>query len=164
MRPNAPPISTQMDTFIALSRAYVALTAQAAEVLRPYGLSLSKYNVLRIMRGQGGRLPSGEIGARMVWPSSDLTRLLDGLEQAGLIQRERDTADRRVVHIQLTAEAGRLLKSLDAPMEKLHAQQFRRLSSRELDDLLGILDHLGGFARSAQPGELDGQLSRSRKR
>lgn len=134
-----------MDTFIALCRAYVALTAQAGEMLKPYGLSVSQYNVLRIIRGQGGTLPSGEIGVRMVWPSSDLTRLLDGLAKLGFIDRERGTADRRVVHIHITPKATALLKEIDGPIEKLHNQQFARLNDGELDELREILDHLGGF-------------------
>ena len=146
-----------MDTFIDLCRAYVTLTSQAAEVLKTHDLSVSQYNVLRIIRGHGGVLASGEIGGRMVWPSSDLTRLLDGLERRGLIERERGTEDRRVVFIHLTPLAAKLLRLLDAPMEKLHKTQFAGLSSRKMGDLRALLQH---FASPTPPAESPGEAPR----
>jgi len=61
-----------------------------ARVVEPYGLSLAQYNALRIIRGAGsGGIPTLSIRERMIEEGTTITRLLDKLEEAGLIQRER---------------------------------------------------------------------------
>ena len=76
------------------------------EALKPHMLSATQYNVLRILRGAGkDGVSCKDIGARLLARDPDITRLMDRLEQRGLIRRDRAVQDRRVVTHHLT-EAG----------------------------------------------------------
>jgi len=63
----------------------------------------------------------------MISHDPDMTRLLDRMEKRGLITRERQTDDRRVVKTRITPQALRLLKTLDQPVHELHKRQFRHM-------------------------------------
>jgi DNA-binding MarR family transcriptional regulator len=135
--------SLQEEVVIALARTADELHAPMTEVLRASGLSVAQYNVLRILRGAGEEgLPCGEIAARMVRRDPDLTRLLDKLEARGLVRRERGTKDRRVVTATITAEALKLLESLDEPVEASLRQALAHVPRARLRELLEILNEL----------------------
>jgi DNA-binding MarR family transcriptional regulator len=68
-----------------------------------------------------------------------VTRLVDRLENAGLVARERCDQDRRVVWVTLTKQGEKVLKKLDAPVEELHETQFAELSKAELKRLNDLL-------------------------
>ena len=75
----------------------------------------------------------------MVNRDPDVTRLLDRMEARGLVSRARDSADRRVITVYLSAHGREVVDSLDAPMQALHERQFGHLSPADLkllDDLL----------------------------
>ena len=81
------------------------------------GLSHTQYNVLRILRGAGEQgLCCREVAERMITRDPDITRLLDRLERRGLLARSRDSQDRRVITVRITAAGQKLLKDLDGPM------------------------------------------------
>lgn len=131
------------EVVLALLRTGELLTAPVTEVLRGADLSLSQYNVLRILRGAGtDGLPCGEISARMVRRDPDLTRLLDRLETRGLVKRARSTADRRVVTATITGEGLSLLASLDEPVEASLKRALAHVPVARLRELLEILEEL----------------------
>jgi DNA-binding MarR family transcriptional regulator len=105
-----------------------------------YAISDPQYNVLRILRGHGGKgLPCTEIAAQMVSRMPDMTRLVDRLEKAGLVRRCRTDEDRRVILICVTADGLALLGRLDEPVRDLHRQSLGHLTRRELADLNRLL-------------------------
>ena len=135
--------SLQQEVVIVLAKTADDLHAPMSEVLRGAGLSISQYNVLRILRGAGEEgLPCGEISARMVRRDPDLTRLLDKLEARGLVQRARGMKDRRVVTATITDEALELLASLDEPVEASLKQALAHVPQTRLRELLEILTEL----------------------
>src|SRR6266498_3770887 len=82
---------------------------RAAMVHRWNAIGLSKatgqYTVLRNLRFAGeNRMTQSEIGRHMNVTSSNVTRLIDGLEQEGLVRRTADHSDRRVTYVELTLE------------------------------------------------------------
>ena len=82
--------SLEQQVFLDLLRLNGALVRDAEEILKPFDLSNSQFNVLRILRGAGAAgLACGEVGGRMITHDPDITRLLDRLETRGLIARER---------------------------------------------------------------------------
>src|SRR5262245_47533935 len=84
--------------FVSLLKAADALSVEAEHLLRNAGLTGAQYNVLRILRGaEPEGLACRGIGDRMISHDPDITRLLDRMEKRGLISRERQTDDRRVV-------------------------------------------------------------------
>src|SRR5262249_61612808 len=97
--------SAEQEAMLNLMRTTDHLQHQLDRLLRAHGLkSSSQYNVLRILRGEGKRLPVLEIAARTVTVVPGITGLIDRLEAAGLVNRERDTEDRRVVFVTITAK------------------------------------------------------------
>lgn len=126
---------------MGIQRTAEILKASFNELFKQKGLTGPQYNVLRILRGAGDAgLSCREIGERMVTRESDVTRMLDRIEALGLIRRERQTDDRRVVLTFITPDGLALLGELDGPVRDLNKQQLGHLSKEELaamDRLLG---------------------------
>ncbi|MFQ5747582.1 MAG: MarR family winged helix-turn-helix transcriptional regulator [Gemmatimonadota bacterium] len=124
-----------------LVRTADRLMCDVVRLVQGAGLSEPQYNVLRILRGAGEEgLPCGRIAGQMLTRAPDVTRLVDRLEEGGLVRRVRPPgADRRIVLVRLT-EAGRsLLDRLDEPVERLHRAQFDGLTRAELRELRRLL-------------------------
>src|SRR5271170_3422309 len=96
------PACPEEAAFLDLLRATDMLTRGVIGVLKTEDLSMTQYNVLRILRGATDGLPCGEIASRMITRDPDITRLLDRLEKRGLITRSRDIKDRRTVVARIT--------------------------------------------------------------
>lgn len=109
-------------------------------LLKQYGLSHAQYNVLRILRGQApGCLGRNEIRDRLVARMPDVTRLLDRMEDAGLVRRERDPRDRRCVPTYITAKGRALVDELDGPVTAHAKRMFGHLTDEQLDTLNKLL-------------------------
>ena len=113
------------------------------DVLKPYLLSATQYNVLRILRGAGNEGAScKDIGSRLVARDPDITRLMDRLEQRGLVARGRAKEDRRVVTHRLTKAGLELVNELDRPIEALHQNCLGHMKAEKLRDLVGLLEEV----------------------
>ncbi len=140
-----PFSSVQEEVVLSVMRTADQVAVPMNEVLRGAGLSVSQYNVLRIVRGAGGDgLPCGEISERMVRRDPDLTRLLDRLEAAGLVTRTRDARDRRIVRASITKEGAALLASLDDPVEESIRRSLAHVPVARLRMLLELLEEVRG--------------------
>ncbi|QGQ22538.1 MarR family transcriptional regulator [Gimesia benthica] len=113
---------------------------QFGKLFREFGLTPSQYNVLRILRGEGKPMPSLEIAGRMVQVVPAITGLLDRLQAQDLVKRKRCTEDRRVVYIEITPKALKLLKQIDEPDLELHRKLIGHLSKNELNELSRLLE------------------------
>ena len=102
--------SLQQEAAVALLRTASVVTRAFARLVEPAGLSWPQYNALRIVRGAGsGGIATLAIRERMIDEGTTITRLLDKLEAAGLIRRERTVPDRRQVLCFVTPDGRRLL-------------------------------------------------------
>ena len=136
-----PFSSLQEEVVLGLVRTADQLLLPLSEVLREEGLSLSQYNILRILRGAGEEaLPCGEISERMLRRDPDLTRLLDRLEKRGLVARSRGTADRRVVRAAITAQGLALLDALEESVKKATRASLAHMSGAKLTALCELLE------------------------
>lgn len=136
-----PFASLEQEAYLSLGRTWAVLEHAVAEALRPHGITATQYNVLRILRGAGEKgLCRSEVMERMIARVPDATRLLDRMEAADLIARERSSEDRRFVTTRITAEGLRLLAELDAPVEALHRRQFATLDEAGQRRLIDLLD------------------------
>ena len=150
--PRAPKRSSRA---VAHSRAFRAVVKTAghlergfAELFKAHDLSLTQYNVLRILRGSGPEgATCGDVGENLIQHDPDVTRLLDRLDRRGLIERGRDTKDRRVVRTRITKAGLALLADLDGPVDEVHETQLGHLSEERLAELTAILDEM----RDRQP-------------
>jgi DNA-binding MarR family transcriptional regulator len=115
------------------------LTRGADWVLKAEDLSLTQYNVLRILRGAPQGLPSGEIASRMITRDPDVTRLLDRMEKRDLISRFRESRDRRLVLARITAKGLKLVNRLDEPVQKIHRKQLGHMGKGRLQALAELL-------------------------
>jgi len=129
--------------FVALVKAADTLSLNADQLFKASGLSGTQYNVLRILRGaEPHGLACRGIADRMITHDSDITRLLDRMEKRGLITRQRQTDDRRVVKTRITPAGLSALKTLDAPVREMHVRQFQHVSAARLKTLSKILREL----------------------
>lgn len=136
-----PQASLEGRIFITLLKVADALGQEAERLTRTAELTGTQYNVLRILRGAGPEgLPCRGIGDRMITHDPDITRLLDRMENRGLITRERQKDDRRVVKTRITPHGLALLKPLDQPMRDLHKRQFRHMAAARLKTLYDLLE------------------------
>jgi DNA-binding MarR family transcriptional regulator len=126
---------------IAVLRASNRLMEEFTGLLKPLDLSPAQYNVLRILRGAGPEgATCGEVIDRLIQRDPDVTRLLDRLERRDLIDRGRDSRDRRIVRTRITARGLEMLAALDEPVDELHARRVGHLSDRQMADLRKLLE------------------------
>src|SRR4051812_21159044 len=131
------PLTPEQEVLLTVQRTVDALERKVSELFKPYGLSGTQYNVLRILRGAGkDGLPCGAIAERMVTRDPDITRLLDRLDKMGLIQRERGQKDRRVVYTTITDSGLKLLKQLDKPVQDLGLALVKNLNKTHMQQLV----------------------------
>src|ERR1039458_5006171 len=124
--------------FVDLLRTTDLLSRSLIAVLKAEDLSMTQYNVLRILRGAIEGLPCGEIANRMITRDPDITRLLDRLEKRGLISRCRQTKDRRMVMVRITPEGLKLLARLDEPVRAMRRSQLGHLGRERLRGLTEV--------------------------
>jgi DNA-binding MarR family transcriptional regulator len=131
------------ETSLNIVRTADVLMQKGSDLLKPYGLSMTQYNVLRILRGAGTDGAScKDIAHRLVTRDPDITRLMDRLEARSLIWRDRAKEDRRVVTHRLTPEGLALVNSLDAPVEELHRAAMQHMSKTRLRQLIELLEEV----------------------
>jgi DNA-binding MarR family transcriptional regulator len=92
--------------------------------------------------GYAGELPFSEIGAKMMVTVSNLTGIVDRLEDKGLVVRKRDTQDRRVVYVRLTGKGAKLYKRSIPSFEDSLAQLFSPLDRSQQKEISGLLRKL----------------------
>ena len=147
LRQRRPFETLEQEAHLNVVRTAAVLTDAMEQVVRPSGLSLAQYNVLRILRGaEPEGLCRNELRDRLVTRMPDVTRLLDRLEQAGLVVRERADADRRLVRTRITAGGLALLAEVDPAVRAEHRRLLGHLGP---DDLRALSDLL---TRARAPG------------
>ncbi|HEV2129786.1 MAG TPA: MarR family transcriptional regulator [Longimicrobiaceae bacterium] len=131
----------ETEALVSLLRTAAVLDHALGEALKPHGLTMTQYNVLRILRGAGERgLCGRDVGERLISQVPDVPRLLDRMEEMGLISRERDPSDRRHVTARITAEGLQLVDVATPVLEQIEQQRFGRLGQ---DDLRALIEFLG---------------------
>jgi len=132
--------SEAQEAALSLLRTASVVSRRIARVVEPEGLSLAQYNVLRILRGAGpDGLPTLAIRDRMIDEGSTVTRLLDKLEVAGLVTRDRSRPDRRQVLCRITQAGLDLLTQLDPAVDAADESVSGTLSDGERLTLIELL-------------------------
>jgi DNA-binding MarR family transcriptional regulator len=147
LRQRRPFETPEQEAHLNVVRTAAVLTDALERVVKPAGLTLAQFNALRILRGaEPGGLCRNELRDRLVTRMPDVTRLLDRLEHAGLVVRERADADRRLVRTRITAGGLALLAEVDPAVRAEH----RRLLGHLAPDDLRVLSDL--LTRARAPG------------
>lgn len=148
IKQNKPFASPEQEAHLNLERTTAVLGHAFAEALKRFDITPTQYNVLRILRGAGkSGLCRNEVRDRMIAQVPDVTRLLDRLEDAGLIERARQTSDRRQVLTLITQKGLDLLEELDAPVVAMHKRALGHMTPAQLRQLTELL----ALAREGAP-------------
>jgi len=141
LKQTRPWASLYEEAALNIARTAAVLEHTLAQTLKPHGITPTQYNVLRILRGAGGDgLCRNEVGERLIRPVPDVTRLLDRMEEQGLIDRRRSDTDRRFVTTCITPQGVALLEQLDGPILRFHQSCLAHLAEDQLAVLIEILE------------------------
>lgn len=140
-------VSTQnrLDSWVSFLRAHSAITRQLnADLLGAHGLTLNDYEVLlRLSREEQGMMRRVDLAESVVLTASGITRLLDGLERVGLVEKASCQADARVSYAKLTAQGReKLREATSTHLEGVEELFTSRFGDAELESLAGLLGRL----------------------
>jgi DNA-binding MarR family transcriptional regulator len=150
--------ATRIESWVAFIRAHSAITRQLnADLLTTHGLTLNDYEVLLLLsRAEDRRMRRVDLAQTVVLTASGITRLLDGLERAGYVEKDACPTDLRVSYAKLTAAGHTKLKDAATThlqgVEDLFTGRFSDSELAQLADLLGRLP-LRGTDCTANAGE-----------
>ncbi|WP_405902191.1 TetR family transcriptional regulator [Streptomyces sp. NBC_00656] len=131
--------------FAQLDACAAAHQELIGRTLREYGVSLPAYDVLAALRdaGEPYRRTTGEVAAAGRVRAGGLTQHVDRLEAAGLVERERDADDRRIIRLRLTPEGLELADRVHAVRSAQEQELLAGLSTADRRRLAGLLGALG---------------------
>jgi DNA-binding MarR family transcriptional regulator len=145
-------VQTAPQAWVALLRAHAATTRELSALLvAEHGLTINDFEaLLRLSRAEGQRMRRVDLAAELLLTASGVTRLLDGLEAAGYVERAACSSDRRVTYAVLTeAGAAKLREAADSHVGAVRALFHERFSAEELDQLGSLLARLPGAEGTA---------------
>jgi DNA-binding MarR family transcriptional regulator len=132
--------SLEQEVFLNLWRTYDRLRALEDELFGRYDLTAQQYNALRLLASEHPNTSRTlDLAGRLVSRAPDITRLLDRLEQRGLIQRDRPADNRRTVRVGITDAGRTLLHDLREPLRVCHDRQLGHMSKKNLQTLADLL-------------------------
>lgn len=147
-------IGTQ--AFGALLRAHMSATKQLnAQLVADHGLTLSDYGVLlQLAWAPDRRLRRVDLADKILLTASGITRLLDGLERSGFVERAACDVDRRVVYAVLTDKGlAKLREAAATHLPQIESLFAARLDEQELETLVALLAKLGDEEGDCEPPE-----------
>jgi DNA-binding MarR family transcriptional regulator len=143
---NAVTSSRQrLASWVAYLRSHAAITRQLnTDLLNEHGLTLSDYEVLLLLcHAEEGAMRRVDLAQGVLLTASGITRLLDGLERAGFVEKAACDSDARVSYAKVT-EAGRakLAEASETHLAGIDELFTARFSEEELESLAGLLSRL----------------------
>jgi DNA-binding MarR family transcriptional regulator len=146
-----------MESFVSLLRAHAQATRQlSAQLSAEHGLTISDYEVLvRLSRAPERRMRRVDLADQVLLTASGITRLLDGLERSGYVERGSCDTDRRVVYAVLTDEGlAKLRAASETHVAQIEAYFTARYDGDELATLAALLARVdAGAAADCTPPE-----------
>lgn len=138
--PNSLPHSVERDAHLALIQVHEVVSGQFRHLFHQAGLTEAQFNVLRILvQGSPDGESCGTIASRLIHRVPDVTRLVDRMQENGLVQRCRSKEDRRVVRICITEEGRQKCESLYQPLMQLNQSYLSVLTEKETTELNRLL-------------------------
>lgn len=141
-----------LDSWVRLIRGHASATrAISAQLVAEHGLTINDYEaLLHLAKAEGGRMRRVDLAERLILTASGVTRLLDGLEAGGLVERASCATDRRVTYAVLS-ETGRtkLREASKSHIADVRAFFDERYTAEELEQLAKLLGRLPGAGAAA---------------
>jgi DNA-binding MarR family transcriptional regulator len=140
LKQNKPFRTLRQEAQLNLVRTANLLSDAFEQMLKPHGITGTQYNVLRILRGaEPDGLCRNEVSQRLLNRMPDATRLLDRMEEAGLVTRERSTTDRRLVTTRITKKGRQIVDDLDDAADDQHEKSLGHMNEQQLRTLIKLL-------------------------
>lgn len=143
LKQGRPFSSLEEEALLNVQRTADCMRRQLQSTLKPYGITPTQYNALRILRGAGDDgLACSELGERLVSSDPDITRLLARLARQGLIERRQGGRDRRVVLTMITTAGLQLLEKLSPLLEETVRAIFGHMEATRLREIIDSMEAL----------------------
>ena len=134
---------TSKKVIIKLIRMYSAINEQLILALKPFGISIQQFNVLRILRGQKGVAANlFTVQEKMVNKMSNTTRIIDKLIEKSFVERNICKENRRKIELFITEEGLNFLKQVDPVIDQTEEKMTNHLSEKEKQEMLILLNKL----------------------
>ena len=134
---------TSTKVIIKLIRMNCAINEQLMLVLKPFGISIQQFNVLRILRGQKGVAANlFTVQEKMVNKMSNTTRIIDKLIDKSFVERIVCKENRRKIELFITEEGLNFLKKVDPVIDQTEEKMTNHLSEKEKQEMLILLNKL----------------------
>lgn len=134
---------TSKKVIIKLIRMNCAINEQLMHVLKPFGISIQQFNVLRILRGQKGVAANlFTVQEKMVNKMSNTTRIIDKLIDKSFVERIICKENRRKIELFITEEGLNFLKKVDPVIDQTEEKMTNHLSEKEKQEMLILLNKL----------------------
>lgn len=117
------------------------VTDRLRQYLKPYGITLKQYNVLRILKGAGQPITTSVIRERLLDKMSDASRMVERMHQKGWVDRSICPNDKRLVDVVLSKNGEQLMEQL-AKFSATTETIVDTLSEEEAEQLSTLLDKL----------------------
>ncbi len=121
------------------------IVSKHQQFFKRFDITMQQYNILRILRGQyPGTANINLLKDRMLDKMSDVSRLVERLRKAGLVDRKSCESDRRAVDVVITQKGLDLLDAIDEQIDELQHDMTSTLSEKEAQQLNKLLDKFLG--------------------
>jgi MarR family 2-MHQ and catechol resistance regulon transcriptional repressor len=137
-----------LDTFIKLTRCTNSVLGKLSARQTTGDLTPSQFAVLEALHHIGS-MTQGEISSKVLKSTSNLTTVIDNLERDGYVRRERDTEDRRVIHVHLTEAGTSKIEAVLPTHVRALVEIFSVLNASEQEMLGELCKKLGKGRESA---------------
>ena len=131
------------EAIITLLKASSCVSESLCQTLKPFGVSLQQFNVLRILRGQKGNAANlATVQERMVNKMSNTTRLIDKLIDKNFVKRSICKENRRKIELFITEKGEELLKEIDPVVDECQEKMIQKLEPNGKNNLVKLLKQL----------------------
>lgn len=134
--------SRAVTSFLQYMWAYETVKARIFSMLNKYGLTASQFGVLDALFHLGSR-SQRDLGTHILKSGGNITMVVDNLEKAGLVRRERSVEDRRFINVHLTGKGKKLFVEILPLHLKAVEDEMSALTSREMEELGRLCVKLG---------------------
>ena len=133
------PYVAEIDKLIR--RVSFVIKCRGREILNEFDITIPQFNALLVLRDNGD-MTIGDLGNRLFLASSTATDLIDRMERDGLVMRERDSSDRRVVRLHMQEKGHQMIREVMENRKRYLNEILSHLSPDEIEALKNSLESL----------------------
>jgi DNA-binding MarR family transcriptional regulator len=142
---------------VFLECGYALIDILDAELQAEAGMTLRWYDVLVNLEEAEHPVRMNELASRILASKSGLTRVIDRMEEAGVVERRRPAEDRRAIEVVMTAKGAEALTAARVVHRRGIYEHFaQHLDDHDFDALLDALASVHEHVRPLRPGRISG--------